>query len=105
MFDQYEPHINLLKNSCMCVHAFMDKKEGCIEIWSDTNVFQSANWSVSRFSQWLDSHPSERERLELMGGALQRYQQTVRQRGGTSFHAVYPVMLTLLERGMAYCTK
>jgi len=53
----------------------------------------------------LDSHPSERERLELMGGALQRYQQTVRQRGETSFHAVYPVMLTLLERGMAYCTK
>ncbi|XP_069674732.1 conserved oligomeric Golgi complex subunit 5 [Periplaneta americana] len=66
---------------------------------------QSANWSVSRFSQWLDSHPSERERLELMGGALQRYQQVVRQRGGTSFHAVYPIMITLLERGMVYSTK
>lgn len=66
---------------------------------------QSANWSVSRLSQWLDGHPSERERLELMGGALQRYQQTVRQRGGTSFHAVYPVMIMLLERGMAYCAK
>ncbi|KAJ9578646.1 hypothetical protein L9F63_005136 [Diploptera punctata] len=66
---------------------------------------QSANWSVSRFSQWLDSHPSERERLDLMGGALERYQQSVRQRGGTTFHAVYPVMITLLERGMSYAAN
>ncbi|PSN54614.1 Conserved oligomeric Golgi complex subunit 5 [Blattella germanica] len=66
---------------------------------------QSANWSFTRFSQWLDSHPSERERLELMGGALQRYQQSVRQRGGTTFHAVYPIMIALLERGMAYSVK
>jgi len=91
--------------ACVCMRTFIRERERCIGICSDFHVFQSANWSVSRFSQWLDSHPSERERLELMGGALQRYQQTVRQRGETSFHAVYPVMLTLLERGMAYCTK
>lgn len=72
---------------------------------NSTHVFQSANWSISRFSQWLDGHPSERERLELLGGALQRYQQIVRQRGETSFHSVYPVMITLLERGMAYCVE
>ncbi|XP_066994228.1 conserved oligomeric Golgi complex subunit 5 [Anabrus simplex] len=66
---------------------------------------QSANWSVSRFSQWLDTHPSERERLELMSGALQRYQQTVRQRGETKFHSVYPVMVNLLERGMKTAGK
>jgi hypothetical protein len=114
-------HTNVLKNCvcvcvcvcvgvcvcvvCACVHPLMHGRERCIEICSDTNVLQSANWSVSRFSQWLDSHPLERERLDLMGGALQRYQHTVRQRGETSFHAVYPIMLTLLERGMAYCTK
>ncbi|KAK7861909.1 hypothetical protein R5R35_010941 [Gryllus longicercus] len=61
---------------------------------------QSANWSISRFSQWMDSHPSEQERLEIMSGALQRYQQTIRQRGETKFHDVYPVMIDILERGM-----
>nr|CAD7462641.1 unnamed protein product [Timema tahoe] len=63
---------------------------------------QSANWSVSRFSQWLDMHTSEHERLELMSGALQKYQQTVRHKGETSFHAVYPVMINLLERGIKH---
>ncbi|XP_063217886.1 conserved oligomeric Golgi complex subunit 5 [Bacillus rossius redtenbacheri] len=66
---------------------------------------QSANWSVSHFSQWLDAHCSERERLELMSGALQRYQQTVRQKGDTSFHPVYPIMISLLERGVEYAAK
>lgn len=67
-------------------------------------IFQNANWSVSRFSQWLDVHPSEREQLELMGGALQRYQQKVRQKGQAQFHSVYPAMLTLLESGLKFAS-
>lgn len=66
---------------------------------------QSANWSISRFSQWLDCHPSEQERLELISGALQRYQQTVRQKGDTKFHDVYPIMVNLLEKGIGRTVK
>lgn len=65
---------------------------------------QSAGWSISRLSQWLDSHPAERDRLQLVGGCLQRYQQAVRQLGHAEFHPVYPIMVSLLEAGMSHCT-
>lgn len=65
---------------------------------------QSAGWSISRLSQWLDSHPAERDRLQLVGGCLQRYQQAVRQLGQAEFHPIYPIMVSLLEAGMAQCT-
>ncbi|KAF4527765.1 hypothetical protein B566_EDAN016470 [Ephemera danica] len=58
---------------------------------------QSAGWSVSRYCQWLDEHTTERERLELIGGALQRYQKAVSVRGETHFHPVYPTMVQILE--------
>lgn len=66
---------------------------------------QSAGWSISRLSQWLDSHPAERDRLQLVGGSLQRYQQAVRQSSKTEFHPIYPIMVSLLEAGMAQCTS
>ncbi|KAK3920424.1 Conserved oligomeric Golgi complex subunit 5 [Frankliniella fusca] len=66
---------------------------------------QSAGWSISRLSQWLDSHPAERDRLQLVGGCLQRYQQAVRQSGQAEFHPVYPIMVSLLEAGMTMCSN
>ncbi|XP_033212556.1 conserved oligomeric Golgi complex subunit 5 [Belonocnema kinseyi] len=56
---------------------------------------QSANWSISRLSKWMDSHPSEKERLALSNGPLQRYQLTVRQRNLPSFHNLFPLMTKL----------
>ena len=61
----------------------------------------TASWSVSRYSTWLDDHPAERERLQLLTGALDAHVQAVRAQGGTSFADVYPVMLELLKKGMA----
>ncbi|XP_065939471.1 conserved oligomeric Golgi complex subunit 5-like [Magallana gigas] len=29
---------------------------------------QSADWSISRYSQWLEDHPSEKDRLTLIKG-------------------------------------
>uniref|UniRef100_A0A1B6CBT0 Conserved oligomeric Golgi complex subunit 5 n=1 Tax=Clastoptera arizonana TaxID=38151 RepID=A0A1B6CBT0_9HEMI len=63
---------------------------------------QSANWSVARLSQWLDGHRSEKERLELLSGALQKYQQTVRQQNKDNFHPIYPIMINILEKGLEY---
>uniref|UniRef100_A0A672IKM1 Conserved oligomeric Golgi complex subunit 5 n=1 Tax=Salarias fasciatus TaxID=181472 RepID=A0A672IKM1_SALFA len=60
---------------------------------------QRAEWSIARYSQWLDDHPSERDRLSLIRGALEAYVQSVRARQGKEFAPVYPVMLQLLQRG------
>ncbi|KAG8336187.1 Conserved oligomeric Golgi complex subunit [Homalodisca vitripennis] len=66
---------------------------------------QSANWSVARLSKWLDQHKSEKERLELLNGALQKYQQIVRSQNKASFHPVYPVMMSILEQGLQYISN
>ncbi|KAF7661313.1 hypothetical protein LDENG_00264440 [Lucifuga dentata] len=62
---------------------------------------QRAEWSVARYSQWLDDHPAERDRLALIRGAVEAYVQAVRARQGKEFAAVYPVMLQLLQRAAA----
>uniref|UniRef100_A0A8C6LZW4 Conserved oligomeric Golgi complex subunit 5 n=1 Tax=Nothobranchius furzeri TaxID=105023 RepID=A0A8C6LZW4_NOTFU len=59
---------------------------------------QRAEWSVTRYSQWLDDHPSERDRLTLIRGALEAYVQSVRARQGKEFAPIYPIMLQLLQR-------
>ena len=64
---------------------------------------QSAGWSVSRYSAWLDDHPSERERLTLVQGALEAYVSGVRSKRLTQFDPLYPVMVQILEKGMAHC--
>uniref|UniRef100_A0A8C9Z184 Conserved oligomeric Golgi complex subunit 5 n=1 Tax=Sander lucioperca TaxID=283035 RepID=A0A8C9Z184_SANLU len=59
---------------------------------------QRAEWSIARYSQWLDDHPSERDRLTLIRGALEAYVQSVRSRQGKEFAPIYPIMLQLLQR-------
>uniref|UniRef100_UPI00398F54D0 conserved oligomeric Golgi complex subunit 5 isoform X2 n=1 Tax=Pristiophorus japonicus TaxID=55135 RepID=UPI00398F54D0 len=61
---------------------------------------QRAEWSVARYSQWLDDHPSEKDRLILIRGALEAYVQSVRAREGKEFAPVYPIMLQLLQKAM-----
>ncbi|XP_070158352.1 conserved oligomeric Golgi complex subunit 5 [Polyergus mexicanus] len=56
---------------------------------------QSAGWSRGRLSQWMDNHPSERDRLTLCSGPLERYQLTVRQQNLPSFHPLFPQMMKL----------
>ncbi|KAG5307948.1 PREDICTED: conserved oligomeric Golgi complex subunit 5 [Acromyrmex echinatior] len=56
---------------------------------------QSAGWSVGRLSQWMDSHPNERDRLALCNGPLERYQLTIRQQNLPSFHPLFPQMMKL----------
>ncbi|KAJ8387684.1 hypothetical protein AAFF_G00151150 [Aldrovandia affinis] len=59
---------------------------------------QRAEWSIARYSQWLDDHPSEKDRLTLIRGALEAYVQSVRVRQGKEFAPVYPIMLQLLQK-------
>uniref|UniRef100_A0A3Q2QP98 Component of oligomeric golgi complex 5 n=1 Tax=Fundulus heteroclitus TaxID=8078 RepID=A0A3Q2QP98_FUNHE len=59
---------------------------------------QRAEWSIARYSQWLDDHPSERDRLALIRGALEAYVQLIRARQGKEFAPMYPIMLQLLQK-------
>ncbi|XP_070557668.1 conserved oligomeric Golgi complex subunit 5-like [Ptychodera flava] len=61
---------------------------------------QVADWSASRYSQWLDDHISEKERLTLIRGTLEAYVQSVRSRQGKEFATIYPIMLQLLQQGL-----
>jgi conserved oligomeric Golgi complex subunit 5 len=69
----------------------------------ETLIVQSAGWSVKFYSQWLDENKSERNRLELIDGALQAYAKSVSASGHTSFHPVYPVMVEMLHAGSNLC--
>ncbi|XP_018424525.1 PREDICTED: conserved oligomeric Golgi complex subunit 5 isoform X2 [Nanorana parkeri] len=60
--------------------------------------YQRAEWSVARYSQWLDDHPSEKDRLILIRGALEAYVQSVKAREGKEFAPVYPIMVQLLQK-------
>ncbi|EEC04514.1 conserved hypothetical protein [Ixodes scapularis] len=62
--------------------------------------YKAASWSRSRYSKWLDEHPSEKERLVLIRGAMESYVQMVHQRQGKEFAPVYPVMKELLQKAM-----
>ncbi|CAN8026225.1 unnamed protein product [Ixodes persulcatus] len=62
--------------------------------------YEAASWSRSRYSKWLDEHPSEKERLVLIRGAMESYVQMVHQRQGKEFAPVYPVMKELLQKAM-----
>ncbi|XP_077450408.1 conserved oligomeric Golgi complex subunit 5 [Stigmatopora argus] len=59
---------------------------------------QRAEWSIARYSQWMDEHPSEKDRLALLRGALEAYVQSVRARQGKEFAPIYPIMLQLLQK-------
>ncbi|ELT89629.1 hypothetical protein CAPTEDRAFT_226404 [Capitella teleta] len=61
---------------------------------------EAANWSFSRYTQWLDDHTSEKDRLTFIKGSLESYVQYVTSRGGKEFASVYPIMLDVLQRGL-----
>lgn len=58
-----------------------------------------AGWTVQKLMQWLHSHQNERQRLEFVAGALQRYQNHVRQNQMATYDDVYPILLQFLEDG------
>lgn len=57
----------------------------------------NTGWSLPKLSAWLDDHQNEGDRLDLIAGALQKYETVVRNKGSTSYDPVYPVMSQFLE--------
>jgi len=61
---------------------------------------QSLDWSPARYSDWLDKHAGERERVLVVKTSLEAYVNSVRQRGDKEFAGVYPLILRLLEKSL-----
>ncbi|EFA03811.1 Conserved oligomeric Golgi complex subunit 5-like Protein [Tribolium castaneum] len=61
---------------------------------------QNTAWSLPKLSAWLDEHPSESDRLDLIVGALQKYENLVRQKNSVNYDPVYPIMSTFLENAV-----
>lgn len=57
----------------------------------------TVNWSNERFIEWLESHTNDREKLELISGALQRYRDGVRRKKSEQYDIVYPLMMEFFE--------
>merc|ERR1712029_1256853 len=58
----------------------------------------SAGWSISRYTQWLEDHPHESDRLQLIRGALESYVARTRIQKEKSYVEESPVMLKILQR-------
>ncbi|KAL9922906.1 conserved oligomeric Golgi complex subunit 5 four way stop [Glossina fuscipes fuscipes] len=58
----------------------------------------TVNWSNERLIEWLEGHTNEREKLELIAGALQRYRDSVRRKKSEQYDPVYPLMVEFFEK-------
>eukprot|EP00093_Oithona_nana_P003058 03058.XXX_121803_124157_1 [CDS] Oithona nana genome sequencing. len=58
---------------------------------------QSVNWSISRYSTWLEDHTGEPDRLQLVQGALESYVASTRARNEKSYAYPYNIMLGILQ--------
>lgn len=63
---------------------------------------KTANWSDEALIKWLEQH-KERECLELIGGALQKYRNIVRKQELQQYDPIYPLISTMLEKCLATC--
>jgi len=61
----------------------------------------TAGWGVARYSQWLEDHTNERDRLQLIQGSLEAYVAHARARQDKSYVPQYPVLLDVLQKGLA----
>ena len=60
----------------------------------------SAGWSVSRYSAWLEDHAEEKERLQLIKGALESYAAGTKLRREKSYAAPYTIMVQILQSAL-----
>ena len=58
---------------------------------------ESVNWSISRYSTWLEDHTGEPDRLQLVQGALESYVASTRARNEKSYAYPYNIMLGILQ--------
>lgn len=61
---------------------------------------QSLDWPVAKYTEWQDTHVSEKERLMVVKTCLEAYVNMVTQKNETQFATIYPLMFGLLEKSL-----
>lgn len=57
-----------------------------------------AGWTIPQYSEWLDEHTDENERLALIKGTMEAFAQKVRLQENGEFPPVYEIMTKLMEQ-------
>ena len=65
---------------------------------------QMSDWSCSKYSQWLDKHLSEKERLLILKNSIEDYVSLIKHKNEKQFVPIYPVLVDLLEKGLQQST-
>lgn len=61
---------------------------------------ESLDWSIRKYSEWIDKHPGEKERLLVVKTCLEAYVNLVMQKNEKEFATIYPLMFRLLEKSL-----
>ena len=59
-----------------------------------------SEWTFSKYSQWLDKHSNEKDRLIVLKNSIEDYVSFIKQKNEKQFTPVYPVLVDLLEKGL-----
>lgn len=62
---------------------------------------QSLDWPLVRYSDWLDKHTNEKDRLIVIKTCLEAYVNSVREKNATKFATIYPLMVRLLGKSLS----
>lgn len=58
----------------------------------------TAGWTNEKLIKWLDGHAADRDRFELISGALLKYRNDIRKKNLSQYDPVYPVISNCLEK-------
>lgn len=58
----------------------------------------TAGWTNEKLLKWLDGHTADRDRFELISGALLKYRNDIRKKNLSQYDPVYPVISNSLEK-------
>ena len=67
--------------------------------------YQMNDWTFSKYSQWLDKHLIEKERLLILKSSIEDYVSLIKQKNEKQFTPIYPVLVDLLEKGLKQHSK
>lgn len=61
---------------------------------------QSLEWPIKKYSEWLDKHSNEKDRIMVVKSCLEAYVNVVRQRNEKQYATIYPLLYRILERSL-----
>ena len=61
---------------------------------------QSLEWPIKKYSEWLDKHSNEKDRIMVVKSCLEAYVVMVRQKNEKQYATIYPLLYRVLEKSL-----